>query len=39
VGCNESTVASRLYAAREKVRSALIRSGLLESNQAIAEVV
>ena len=39
VGCNESTAASRLYSARAKVRSALVRAGILDSNQAILEVV
>jgi RNA polymerase sigma-70 factor (ECF subfamily) len=39
VGCGISTAYSRLYAARAQVRSALERADLIESAQAIAEVV
>jgi len=39
VGCTASTAYSRLYAAREQVRRALLRVGLIERDQALAEVM
>ena len=39
MGCTASTAYSRLYAAREQVRRALLRLGLIERDQELAEVM
>jgi len=38
-GCTASTAYSRLYAAREQVRRGLLRVGLIERDQELAEVM
>ena len=39
LGCTSSTAYSRLYAAREHVRRAFLRAGLIDETQSLAEVM